>query len=318
MILGACAKMPKERPPELYWPFPPEKPRVKFVDIILGSLDVTDIRSGKFRNIIFGTEGETTFIKPLFVAVRDGVMYVTDVNRIHVFDFKHGKFKLIGKGMKNATGIAVSADGTLYVGDSIRKELYMLRPGQKESTIIDSPGTFESPGGLAIDDANRRLIVPDVKKHRVRVYSLDGKFIFSLGERGSENGNFNYPYSAAVDGGGRIYVMDAGNFRVQIFDKDGAFLNSFGTVGSSPGQFARPKGIALDSEGHIYVIDSAFGNFQIFDADGRVYLSVGVSGSEPGRFSLPSGIAIDADDKIYVVDQMNMRVQIFQYLKYHD
>lgn len=318
IFLISCARPPKETPPELYWPFPPVKPRIKFVDLILGSIDVTGIRAGKFRQYLFGEEKEVAFVKPIFVAVRNDVMYVTDLRRVHVYDFDKKKFRLVSMVFGNATGVAVTSDGTLFVADSGKKEVFMLKPGAKRAIMLDRKGTFVSPGGLAVDDKFGKLIVPDAKKHTVRVYNLEGEFLFSIGKRGGGPGEFNFPYAAAVDGKGRIYVVDSGNFRVQIFDREGKFLKAFGTVGAVVGHFARPKGIALDSEGHIYVVDAAFGNFQIFDINGNVFLSVGVNGSEPGKFSLPIGIAIDENDKVYVVDQMNKRIQIFQYLKYPD
>lgn len=314
-LLGSCARVQKETPPELYWPFPPEKPRIKFVDSIVGSIDATGVRSG-LAKVIFGEEQEFRFAKPISVAVKNGVMYVTDIGVIHIYDFPKKAYRVISGYLLNTTGVAVAADGTLYVGDSGRKQVFMMRPKSNIWEKIDSPGTFETPGELVLDEINGRLIVPDAKKHVVRVYDMEGKFIFSIGGRGGEPGRFNFPYAAAVDREGRIYISDSGNFRVQVFDRDGKFISAFGGVGSSAGNFARPKGIAVDSEGHIYVVDSAFGNFQIFDPDGNIYLAVGTSGQDAGKFLLPSGIAIDENDKVYVVDQMNMRIQIFQYLKY--
>jgi len=319
VFFTACAQIPEEKPPELYWPLPPERPRIKFVDLVLGSIDVTGVKSGKFKQLLFGEEGEVRFVKPLFVAVKNNVMYVTDVIGIHVYDYNKKEFMILGSGLlRNPTGIDVASDGRIFVGDSAIRQVFIFNPSPRRVTMVAKPGTFGSLGGIAVDEPRGRFIVVDAKKHRVSVYSLDGKFLFSFGKRGINPGEFNFPYDVAVDAEGRMYVVDSGNFRVQIFDKEGKFLRAFGKVGTFPGFFARPKGIALDSEGHIYVVDAAFGNFQIFDSKGVVLLSVGANGSEPGKFSLPVGIDIDENDRIYVVDQMNQRVQILQYLKYPD
>ncbi|MDP2168670.1 MAG: 6-bladed beta-propeller [Thermodesulfovibrionales bacterium] len=318
-LLASCAKIPVEKAPELCWPFPPEKPRIKFLDLIMGSIDVSGVRSGKLRQLLFGEEAEVGFGKPMFIAGRDGVIYITDVLVIHVYDFKRKRFSLIGGGLfTNATGIAVSADGRLFVGDSVKKKVLVIEPGGKSYPLEDPGYKFDTPGGIAIDNANGRVIIADAKNHNISVWSLEGRFLFSFGKRGTEFGDLNFPYAVAADKEGRIYVVDSGNFRIQIFDKDGNLLVAFGSVGMAGGQFARPKGIALDSEGHIYVIDASFGNFQIFDGEGNLYLAVGTNGAEPGKFSLPMGIYIDETDKIYVVDQINRRIQVFQYILYKD
>lgn len=318
VLIASCAEVPKESPPELYWPFPPEKPRIKFLDLIIGSIDVVGVK-GKFSRLLFGEEREVTFRKPSFIAVKDNVLYITDVGIIHVYDFNKKKFKLIGGGiLGNATGIVVAPDGRVFVSDSAKKLVLVFNLEDNTAVPWTNIDVFETPAGLCIDEVNRRLIVSDSKKHNLTVWSLNGDFLFTIGSRGRNPGEFNFPYDVAVDKEGKIYVIDSGNFRVQIFDKDGMFLSAFGGVGVVAGNFARPKSIALDSEGHIYVVDAAFGNFQIFGPDGSVYLAVGSNGTEPGKFVLPMGIFIDKDDKVYVVDQMNRRIQVFQYIRYEN
>jgi DNA-binding beta-propeller fold protein YncE len=298
----------------LYWPFPPEKPRIKFEDLIVGSIDATGVRSGKFSHLFFGEEGEKKFIKPSFVAVRDGVMYVTDIGAVHVYDFAGKKYGVIkGPGIITPSGVAAGPDGRVYVGETSRKKVFIFDSGGKE---VGSIAGFSAPAGLAIDAARGRLVVSDAKEHKISVFDLGGKPLFAVSGRGDGPGQLNIPYDVAVDRQGRIYVVDSGNFRIQIFDSEGKFVRAFGQVGTMPGQFARPRGIALDSEGHIYVVDAAFGNFQIFDEFGNVYLAVGQNGVEPGEFQLPSGIAITDDDRIYVADQINKRIQVFRYIKY--
>jgi DNA-binding beta-propeller fold protein YncE len=316
VLFASCAKVPKEPPMELYWPFPPQKPRIKFVDIIVGSIDVTGVMSGSVSRLLFGEEPEYRFLKPAFLAVKDDVLYVTDITAVHVYDFKKKKFHLVGKkSLVSATGVAVSEDGRIFVGDSMKNQVLIFNKDGSSAGSIGGLSVFGSVGGLAVDDANGRLMVCDTKGHKVAVYSLSGELLFSMGKRGNEKGEFNYPYSATVDPKGNIYVVDSGNFRVQIFDKDGNFISAFGSLGAVAGTFSRPKGIALDSEGHIYVVDAAFGNFQILDSEGRVFLAVGTNGKAPGQFMLPLDIAIDGRDRIFVVDQINRRIQVFQYLK---
>jgi DNA-binding beta-propeller fold protein YncE len=317
--LAACAKPVKVEPPLLLWPLPPERPRIKFVDLIVGSLDLKQDRPEKFKQIVFGAERETRFTKPLFVAARGGVMFVSDIGMVHIYDFANSDFGIMGLGgLVTPTGLAVDSKGTVYVADSSKGAVFVYRKGAKGVTRLGEPGDLVSPGGIALDEEAGRVIVADAKQHALVVFSTDGAKLSVIGKRGADPGEFNFPYDVAVGPEGKLYVVDGGNFRIQVLDRNGVPLNVFGQAGAEAGMFARPKGIAVDSDGHLYVVDSAFGGFQIFDEFGRGYLVVGTGGQGPGQFSLPAGIAIDENDRVYVVDQMNHRVQIFQYLKYPD
>ncbi|MBI5635044.1 MAG: 6-bladed beta-propeller [Nitrospirae bacterium] len=314
-MVSACATQPVvERPPELYWPLPPEKPRIKFVDTIIGSLDAKS-NLEKMKSFFAGSSSETKFVKPFGIAAQGGKMYVTDIGGIHSYDFAVGQFDMLGTDdLRVPTGIAISGE-RLFVGDVARKKVYGLDIRSGKVILEMGRQELDSPAGLAVDEKRKRLVVADARKHKIFVYSTDGILLFSFGTSGSNPGEFVIPYAVAVDHEGRIYVVDSGNFRVQIFDEKGTYIKSIGQIGMSPGTFARPKGIALDSEGHIYVLDAAFGNFQIFDYDGNTLLAVGTSGNGPAEFMLPSSIYIDDRDQIFIVDQLNKRVQLFQYLK---
>ena len=312
-IASCASKEIAEKVPEMYWPLPPEKPRIKFVDIVLGSVD-SKMRVGKLKSFLFGAESDVRFTKPFGVAATKERMYVTDIGGIYAFNFEKGEFKILGSSdLKIPSAIAVAGD-RLYVGDVAGKGIYEY---DAEGKFIRhfAAEKIDTAAGIALDGKRQRIIVSDSKRHSVSIYSMDGKLLSSFGKRGTSPGEFNIPYGVTVDKEGRIYVVDSGNFRLQIFDENGKFLKMIGSIGANPGNFARPKGVAIDSDGDIYVLDSAFGNFQIFDFDGNTLLAVGNTGNEPAEFMLPSSIYIDERDKIYIADQINKRIQIFQYLK---
>jgi DNA-binding beta-propeller fold protein YncE len=315
VLLAACAaKAPIQKPPKLTWPLPPEKSRITFVDYIMGSIDVTGSRKQKFGRAIFGDEAEVRFEKPSFVATHKGTIYISDLGNIHKYDFNSGVFQLFGSGfLRVPTGVDVHSNGNLYVADSGLRQIVIFNPNGNRIGFLSVKDLISSMGGIALDEERDRILIANTRGHNIIVLSLKGEFLFEIGVRGPENGNFNYPYDVKVDEYGRIVVMDSGQFRIQIFDSEGEYLWKFGSVGNVPGKFARPKGLMLHPAGLIFVTDSAFGNFQIFDYFGRPYLSVGTTGSSPGMFMLPMGITSDEQDKIYVVDQLNRRVQVFQF-----
>jgi DNA-binding beta-propeller fold protein YncE len=316
-FLASCAGVPEEAPPNLVWPIPPEKPRVRFKDLVMGSIDVVGHRKGKFKSLVFGDAPEIRFIKPAFVEARGNVMYVTDIGKVHAYDFGKKKYTMMGADvLSNATGIALSSENKLYVGDTTQLAIFIFDLKTKTYKKVSEKKMFASVGGVALDEPRNRLYAVDAKNHRINVFTLDGEFLFHLGKRGNEGGEFNFPFDLDVDDEGTLYVVDSGNFRIQILDKDGNFIRAFGGVGLVAGMFARPKGIVRDRDGYLFVVDASFSNFQIFDEFGRVYLAVGGPGTEPGQFTLPMGISMDEQDRVYVTDQLNRRMQIFEYIRY--
>lgn len=319
-LLGGCVSYQHEERKriDLVWPLPPEKPRIRYITSITGTSQLK--KKQRFADAFFGGRNNIFFQRPHGVAVdRSGRMYVTDRGRVWVLDLKNNSVGFIGDQpgegrLSNPVGIAVSSDGRVFVTDTALDRVFIYKEGRLVGAS-GFAGEYEGAGGIALDEKRGLFYIADAKKHTVSVYSLkDYRKIRTMGRRGIEHGEFNYPTNLDVDPDGRLYVVDTGNFRVQIFDSEGKFLKDLGEVGDTPGSFARPKGIALDSEGHIYVIDAAFQNFQIFDFEGNILLAVGSGGTAEGEFLLPSDITIDDEDLIYVVNQMPPKVEIFEYL----
>lgn len=319
IVLTACAPpMPEKKKIDLVWPLPPDEPRIKYVDYISSSMDI-----GKKKGLaeaIFGEETVDVFAKPYGIAAdNSGRVYVTDIGRVWVIDLKNRDYYFIGEEpgvgrLSMPIGVATSSDGRVFVTDIAADRVFVYLNG-KTVAAIGQQGEFESASGVAIDEKRELIYVVDSKKHIVNVYSLrDYKKIRTIGKRGHEKGELNFPTNIALDSQGRLYVVDTGNFRVQVFDSEGNLVRTYGQIGDVPGTFTRPKGIAIDSEDHIYVVDSAFQNIQIWDKEWRFLMAFGDAGNEPGKFSLPAGIAIDNEDRIYVVDQLNRRIQIFEYM----
>lgn len=318
--LFACAPtMPERKKIDLVWPLPPDEPRIKYVDYFQTSLDL-GAKKG-IAEVLFGEEKVDALDKPYGVAVdKEGKVYITDLGRVWVIDFKNKTYRFIGDEpgvgrLVQPIGIAVSSDGRVFVTDVSLDRVFVYNKEGKTIGAIGERGEFEGASGIAIDEKRGLVYIVDARKHYVNVYSLDNyKKIKTLGRRGEAPGEFNFPTNIAIDKEGRLYVVDTGNFRIQIFDSEGRFIKSIGKLGDTPGSLARPKGIAIDSEGHIYVVDAAFQNFQIFDFDGNILLFVGSGGIEPGQFILPAGIAIDDEDRIYVINQLPPSLQIFEYM----
>lgn len=323
--LAACASTP-EPEASWSWPPPPEEPRLRYVESIRSSRDIT-AASGldRFKELVGGVSQEIEITKPYAVAANKGVVYVTDtiLGRLLVFDRPRQSFRIFGMEgpgrLDKPIGVTVDREGLIYVTDIHQQRVVVYRPDGAFVRALGGPDKLTQPTGVAVSRADGRVYVVDTGKldsshHAVSVFDREGKHLFDFGKRGIASGEFNFPTNICVGRDGRVYVVDTGNFRVQIFDRDGKFLDTLGSVGTALGSFARPKGIALDSEDHIYVVDAAFSNVQVFDQKKRLLLFAGQLGRGPGEFWLPAGMFIDDNDRIYVADQYNHRIQVLQYL----
>ena len=317
----------KPAPPrQLAWPLPPDAPRMKYVAAYRGVDDFKTSKKRGWKDMLLGDDGAAKvsdmLVKPYGVAVSPaGVVYVTDTaaRRVFAFDPEAKAVSFLGESgpgkLTKPTGIAVDDAGRVFIADATLNRVFGYGPDGAMVLAIGHDGDLKGPSGLAVDRANKILYVADSTLHQIFCYSTtNGARLRTIGKRGAEPGEFNFPTNVFVDSHGQLYVSDTLNFRIQVFDASGQFVRAFGVQGDGPGTFNRPKGIAVDSEGHIYVADTSFNNFQIFDSTGGLLLSVGSGGRESGEFQLPAGLFIDALDRIYVADQGNSRVQIFQYL----
>jgi DNA-binding beta-propeller fold protein YncE len=325
--LSKKSKVLPEKNLELFWPLPPEKPRIKYLGMLSGSSDVEPPKKKGWLQKLINEEESRRIIgmgRPAGIAVDSQErIYVADTFKgaVFIFDLKNKTLDFLGNDgrgrLANPYGIVIDKNDNVYVSDTLLKRVNVYDSHWNLSAAISHVGSnrITNPTGLALDEARNRLFIADSRGHRIFVVSLSqldqGS---SFGKRGEGDDEFNFPNSITVDKEGRSYVTDTLNFCVKVFDKDFKFIRRIGEHGTGLGMFDRPKGIALDSEGHVYVVDASFGIFQIFDLSGQLLLFIGGYGTDAGFFRLPSGIFIDKKDRIYVSDQVNSRIQIFQFL----
>lgn len=322
LVLGACLPKPVEppvfTPEEISWPPPPQATRVRWLEHIANSSWAhPPTKLGLLLAKLSGGQQTFTFKKPYSVATDSaGRVFVSDTGwgGVLVFDRDNDAFGWRGdKGqgaLNKPSGIAIGANDHLYVADILLQRVHEFGPAGEFIRTIGA-GVLVQPVGVAIDEKTNRLWVVDSRLHGLALFDLDtGAHVRTVGKRGSDDGNFNFPTNVAI--GAEVYVTDTMNFRVQVLDHEGNFLRKWGRNCDSFGCFSRAKGIALDSVGNVYVTDAAFNNVQIFDPSGRLLLFFGGTGNGPGRMWLPAGMHVDKADRVYVVSQYNWRVNIYQ------
>ena len=209
-------------------------------------------------------------------------------------------------------GICSMPDHEILFTDSRLNKIFVVSADKKKLSVLNDSLKLQQPTGIAYSTITNEIWVVETNAHRISILTGKGELIKTIGSRGDENAQFNFPTSIWIDKSGDAYVVDAMNFRIQIFNKKGEFVSLFGESGDTPGSFARPKGIATDSYGNVYVVDALFNVVQIFDKSGKFLYNFGKQGREKEQFWMPSGIYIDKKNFIYIADNYNSRVQIFQ------
>lgn len=301
LLLTGCATTHKTPDTYVYFPPPPDEPRIQFLTSFCSEHGY--IGSKRFMDYVVGTDqSDAPIAKPYGITVRQGKLYVCDSVPavIEILDLAKGKLHYFGSQgegrIRLPINIAVDDNGTRYVTDTTRGQVLIYGADDRYVGAIGRKDELK-PAGIAI--YKNRLYVTDLSTHSVRVYDKNKReqlFVISS----TEKARLLSPTNIAIDRQGKLYVSDTGGFFIQIYDAEGNHLRTIGELGVTPGTFALPKGIAVDREGRIYVVDAATQVVQLFDAEGRILMYFGnpqVDG--PGGTDLPAGIAVDYDHLKY-------------------
>lgn len=321
ILMGSCAttisrpSVDESETTHIVWPQAPEKARIKFIRQINSpeDLGLRKSFSRKLRDALAGSD-DRRMTRPYAVAANDSRVAVADPGAavVHVFDTSRKTYNQLAAAgdydFASPIGVAL-AEERLYIADSELAKVFILSHRFKLISTIEN---LQRPTSLVLDPVHHRLYVADTLAHEIKVFDKDGKALFTIGERGEADGQFNYPSHLAF-ADDRLFVNDTMNFRIQIFSSEGHHLGVLGKHGKGSGHFTQPKGVTVDSMGHVYVADALSNRVQIFEQDGTFLLDFGRAGDGPGAFQMPAGLAM-WNDLIYVADSFNGRVQVFQFL----
>lgn len=219
--------------------------------------------------------------------------------------------------LSGPTGLAVGADGSVYVLDSGHDKVQQY---SSTGTFIrtwgssgNSDGQFRSPLAIA-RGADGSIVVTDRTRNDVQVFTADGTFVRKWGTSGSGDAHFEEPSGVAIAPDGTIATVDLGTTtappQVQRFAADGTFLTRWGSRGALPGELDGPRGVAVGADGSVFVVEATNLRVQRFAPDGTPSARWG-SYEVPGRLRAPRGTSVDADDRVIVADEGAEQVQVF-------
>ena len=213
---------------------------------------VLDLKKRERTFVSGGSSGRMK--KPINITIDNtSNKYITDTgrNQVLVFDKKDRFVRAYGiKGQFKPSDVAIHGN-RLYVSDLKHHLVHVLdkRSGKTlfklaKPDMKQKGGVVQFPTNLAI--YKDKLFISDTGNFKVVKYTLDGKYLQSLGEVGSTLGKFARSKGIALDRKGNMYVVDSAFENVQVFNDKGKLLLFFGGPGGSPDNINLPTDIYID------------------------------------------------------------------------
>jgi len=318
---GCNAPAKKTSGPLLFFPAPPDPPRIQFLTWASGAQQVGSA-DWTLDEFLLGDEGidRRRMNKPYGVAARDGSVYICDSKALCIahMDFKNKKFSLLGYSgpgkLRKPLNIVIDEAGYKFVVDGVRKQVVVFGPDNSYVTAFTIPDPCH-PVDAALHKGELFVLDNDSTPQVVVLDRKTGELKRAFGSEGKGPGQFHIPGSIAVSPDGYLYVSDTMNWRIQKLSLTGDPIWEKGTPGYSLAQFGRPRGIRVSDDGTIYVVDGATELVQLFDGDGKLLMHFGGAGVTPGAMFLPSSLAIDKTSipyfKRYAHEKFNIEYLLF-------
>jgi RHS repeat-associated protein len=246
-----------------------------------------------------------------------------------------------GARFNNPQGVAVDANGILYVADTSNNRIRQITPDGAVTTLagdglpglVNGPGAqarFNAPRGIAVDNSGNIYVV-DTGNSALRSISPNGTVATvagdgTIGSNDSPDARFDGLMGLAIDGATLYaYLADTGNHRIRRLDSRGTVITvagadrGFADGSAAQSRFAEPSGIAIDAAGKIVVADGANSLIRAVDptlsAGGSPQAVTTLAGTgERGltdgagnvaRLFTPRGVAITMSSAIIVADTGN-------------
>jgi len=325
-VFSGCqsAEIKQETRKPVFFPPPPERPRLQFLKSFSGPQDLGTLGPGAFERFVLGEpetkEGITT---PYGMAIFEGKLYVCDVGKrmVEVLDLKNRTFGYLTRDRRlmNPVNIYIDNNGVKYIADPTAGAVFVFDKSNnlkvilgKELKINPIDVVVRGPRCYVTDFGSNQVVVLDKTTGgeimRIGIKSQSQRQIKPLSEL--PPGEIMLISDLALDQQDSVYVTDKAGARITQFDRSGIFKRTIGRLGLNIDEFARPKGIAIDKENRIWVVDAATEVAKIYNQQAQLLLFFGLPGNEPGMMNLPAKVVVDYDNvelfREYAVEGANI------------
>lgn len=200
-------------------------------------------------------------------------------------------------------GLAVDAEGNIYVADEDRGAFTML---DREGRTIFTLETLDGhPGRVTSGDSmvlvgTRHLVA--IAEHNLLEFRIEGGkpvHIRTFSKRGHADGEFEDPEGISRDPAtGEIYATDEDHNRVMVFDREGRYLRKM--------DFPHNPESVCFFEGRVYVTFSKDGYCAAYDPKGAKQFEFG-----RGVTNEPDFATVGPDRQLYITDKRGDKIEVF-------
>ncbi|PIF77480.1 DNA-binding beta-propeller fold protein YncE [Variovorax sp. 54] len=230
-----------------------------------------------------------------------------------------------GTTMNTPYGLALAADGTLYVSDKHRinkiapnATTYSTWVGGSTSGYADGPAAamFNNPASIALDGAGN-LFVADLENKRVRKVAADGTTSTLAGD-GTQAyldgvgtaAQFARPQGLAISRDGRtLYDTDTDSLCLRKIDVASATVSTLlgdcanggvvdGTA-ATPAKLGFSYGVTVDAHDNVFLTHAWDGVARVVTPAGEISTLRDSTGAAIA-FNFPIGVAVAGDGSVYV------------------
>jgi sugar lactone lactonase YvrE len=231
--------------------------------------------------------------------------------------------------LSSPRGIAVDANGILYVADAISNGVLRVDSGGAV-TSVSGNNQLARPWGVSVDDTGN-LYVSDTGHSRVARISPKGDLANIAGDGAPGNywgdggkavdAGLSAPLGVTVDGSGNLYIADTGNSRVRKVAADGSITTvaGIGTFGHSgdggpaiAAELEAPTGLAMDASGNLYIADRFDNRIRKVSPGGTITTVAGRGDYNPplgdggqatsAALAGPRGVVPDSSGNLFIAD----------------